>query len=67
VSTLTSPQRRAEVLDEHRALVDAISRHDEDAAREAALRHIQGALRARLMVERNQVAAEADVAHELVS
>ncbi|HYF16574.1 MAG TPA: GntR family transcriptional regulator [Ramlibacter sp.] len=55
VSTLTSVDRRAEVLQEHRDLVDAISRHDEEAARAAALRHIQGALRARLSVQRQPV------------
>lgn len=67
VSTLTSAQRRAEVLREHRDLVDAISRHDEEAARAAALRHISGALRARLAVERSQVAAEAAVARAVVA
>ena len=35
-STLVSLQRRQEVLVEHRALVDAIARHDEDASRAAA-------------------------------
>lgn len=56
VSTMSRTERRAEVLKEHRTLVDAIARRDEAAAREAATRHIQGALRARLAVER----AEAD-------
>jgi DNA-binding GntR family transcriptional regulator len=59
VSTLVSPQRRQEVLEQHRALVEAIARHDEEAARSAALRHIQGALRARLAVERSALAAPA--------
>jgi DNA-binding GntR family transcriptional regulator len=52
VSTLVSPQRRDEVLRDHRELVDAIARHDEQAARAAAQRHIQGALKARLTVQR---------------
>ena len=64
VTTLVNPQRRAEVLQEHRDLVDAISRHDEEAARAAALRHIQGALRARLVVERSQAAAQTATAGE---
>ena len=57
VSTLVNPKRRAEVLREHKALVDAIARHDEEGARKAALGHIQGALRARLVVERTAAAA----------
>lgn len=57
VSTLVDPDRRHEVLEQHRDMVDAITRHDEEAARAAALRHIQGALRARLAVERSQLAA----------
>jgi len=56
-STLVSLQRRQEVLVEHRALVDAIARHDEDAARAAALQHVKGALRARVAVQRGESAA----------
>jgi len=56
-STLVSLQRRQEVLVEHRALVDAIARHDEDAARAAALQHVKGALRARVAVQRGEAAA----------
>ncbi len=52
VSTLTKPERREEVLRDHQELVDAIARRDESAAREAAQRHIQGALQARLKVLR---------------
>jgi DNA-binding GntR family transcriptional regulator len=59
VSTMTDAQRRQEVLQQHRELVEAISRHDEEAARTAALRHIKGALRARLAVERGQPLAPA--------
>lgn len=62
VSTLTSPKRRAEVLKDHRDLVEAIARHDEEAARAVALRHIRGALSARLSVQRRQDAAEAATA-----
>jgi DNA-binding GntR family transcriptional regulator len=58
VSTLVSAQRREEVLREHRELVDAIARRDEDAARRAAVKHIQGALRARVAVQRSEVAEE---------
>ena len=56
-STLVSLQRRQEVLVEHRALVDAIARHDEDGARAAALQHVKGALRARVAVQRGESAA----------
>lgn len=52
VSTLVNAERRAQVLQEHRELVEAIARRDEAGARAAALRHIQGALSARLAVER---------------
>jgi DNA-binding GntR family transcriptional regulator len=52
VSTLVSPLRRDEVLKDHRDLVEAIARHDEQAARVAAQQHIQGALKARLAVQR---------------
>ena len=58
VSTLVNPERRAEVLMEHRVLVDAIARHDEEAARAAALQHIRGALRARLALQRKLDAEE---------
>lgn len=53
-STLVKPERRHEVLVEHRALVEAIAAHDEEAARAAALRHVQGALRARVAVQRDK-------------
>jgi DNA-binding GntR family transcriptional regulator len=59
VTTMVSAPRREEVLREHRELVDAIARHDEQAAREAAARHIQGALRARIAVQRRNAAAQA--------
>lgn len=52
VSTLTKTERREEVLQDHRELVAAIARRDEAGAREAAQRHIQGALQARLKVLR---------------
>jgi DNA-binding FadR family transcriptional regulator len=52
VSTLVKPERREKVLQDHRNLVEAIARRDEAGAREAALRHIRGALDARLAVQR---------------
>ena len=55
VSTLMNLQRRQEVLIQHRALVEAIERHDEDAARAAALTHVRGALRARVALQRSEV------------
>ncbi len=58
VSTLVNLQRRQEVLIQHRALVDAIVRHDEDAARTAALTHVRGALRARVAVQRSELAQQ---------
>jgi len=62
VSTLTSDIRRAEVLRDHRDLVNAIAQRDEEAARAVATRHIQGAMNARLAMERSQTAAEAATA-----
>lgn len=56
-STLVNLPRRQEVLVEHRALVNAIALHDEGAARAAALQHVQGALRARVAVQRGEAAA----------
>lgn len=53
VSTLVNPQRRQQVCQEHRQLVDAVARHDEEAARQAAIEHIQGARRARIEVHRS--------------
>jgi hypothetical protein len=49
---LVNVQRREEVLREHRELVEAIARRDEVAARAAAQQHIQGALKARLALQR---------------
>ncbi len=59
VSNMVSRQRRDEVLMEHSELVDAISRRDEEAARTAAAKHIRGALRARVEVQRSEDAREA--------
>lgn len=47
-TTLSLPGRNAEAVGEHRAILDAIARHDPDAAEAAARTHIQGAHRARL-------------------
>lgn len=46
--TLDDPARRHEVLLEHRALANAIAMGDEEAAREIAVRHCEGALRTRI-------------------
>lgn len=62
VSTLKSSKRRSEVLRDHRELVDAIARRDEETARAVATHHIQGAMRARLAMERSQTAADAAIA-----
>jgi DNA-binding GntR family transcriptional regulator len=56
VSTMMSAPRREEVLREHRELVEAIARRDEEGAREAALRHIRNALRARIQLQREPAA-----------
>ncbi len=59
VSTLTNLKRRAEVLRDHRELANAIANRDEETARAVAVRHIQGAMQARLEMERSLTAAEA--------
>ncbi len=59
VSTLTNLKRRAQVLRDHRELVNAIASRNEETARTVAARHIQGAMQARLEMERSVTAAEA--------
>jgi DNA-binding GntR family transcriptional regulator len=51
-STLASPDRARVAQDEHQALLDAIRARDPVTARAAAERHIQQALRARLVLLR---------------
>jgi len=50
-TTLASPGRGAESIDEHEAIVAAIAARDEEAAEQAARRHIANALRTRLRLE----------------
>jgi DNA-binding GntR family transcriptional regulator len=50
-TTLASPGRGAESVEEHAAIVAAIAARDEDAAEAAARRHIVNALRTRLLLE----------------
>jgi DNA-binding GntR family transcriptional regulator len=50
-TTLGSPGRGAESVEEHAAIVAAIAARDEDGAEAAARRHITNALRARLRLE----------------
>lgn len=57
VSNMMSAERREEVLQEHRELVDAIARHDEQAGRQAAAKHIQSGLRARVLLQRTGAAS----------
>lgn len=52
VSNMMSAERRQEVLQEHRELVDAIARRDEEATRQIAAKHIKSGLRARVQLLR---------------
>lgn len=60
ISTMVTKERRDEVLREHRALVDAIARHDEEAAKDIAVQHIEGAARARAAMHRDKLIAEVE-------
>jgi DNA-binding GntR family transcriptional regulator len=60
VSTMLSGPRREEVLREHRELVDAIARRDEEATRKAAREHIKSALRAKIIMLRSAKIAAAE-------
>ncbi len=51
ISTMRIAARRAAVLDEHRALSDAIARRDEAAAAQAAIEHVRAALRVRMQIQ----------------
>lgn len=57
VSNMMSAQRREEVLQEHREMVDAIARRDEEGTRSAAAKHIKGGLRARMLLNLTTSAA----------
>lgn len=50
-STLVQPSRRQSVIREHRAIVAAIARRNEDDARNAAAAHIKSALKARIRLQ----------------
>lgn len=58
VTSLVNPQRREEVLAEHQELAQAIAKRDEEVARAAAMRHIQGALRARIATTRRRAMSD---------
>ena len=51
-TTFSWPKRPPDALKEHRAIVDAIARHDADAAEKAARLHVSTALRLRLQLMR---------------
>jgi DNA-binding GntR family transcriptional regulator len=51
-TTFSWPKRPPDALKEHRAIVDAIARHDADAAEKAARLHVSTALRIRLHLMR---------------
>jgi len=51
-TTFSWPQRPADALKEHTAIVRAIERHDADAAEKAARQHVATALRIRLQIMR---------------
>ena len=54
-TTFSWPQRPGEALKEHTAIVNAIERHDADAAEKAARAHVAAALHIRLMIMRRDV------------
>jgi DNA-binding GntR family transcriptional regulator len=55
VSTLVVEERRQQVVAEHREIVEAIARHDEAAARDAAANHVRNALRMRMKVRHSDM------------
>jgi DNA-binding GntR family transcriptional regulator len=57
-STLVEPARRRAVVAEHRALIESIAARDEKGARQAAVKHIKSALRARTKVHHAQLVDE---------
>jgi DNA-binding GntR family transcriptional regulator len=50
VTTMTFPERAQAAMEEHRELIDAIERHDADAAERIAREHIHKALQVRLVI-----------------
>lgn len=59
------PGRLAAMMDEHRAIVDAIAQRDEDAAQQAVRTHMENAERTLLRkIEENSLADEAKLAKE---
>lgn len=48
-TTYTDQKRRVEALEQHRAILDAIERHDEDEAHRLAAEHVRAAEQIRLM------------------
>jgi len=50
-TTLAVPERAAQSVDEHAAIVACIRTHDADGAEQAARRHIRNALKARLRLQ----------------
>lgn len=57
-STLVQPSRRQSVIKEHRAIVAAIARRNEEAARTAAGAHIKSALKARSRLQHEAMLEE---------
>ncbi|WP_142847562.1 GntR family transcriptional regulator [Telmatospirillum sp. J64-1] len=55
-TTLAAPKRGAESIEEHAAVVDAIARHDPDAAEAAVRRHIANAHKTRLKLQLQEAA-----------
>jgi DNA-binding GntR family transcriptional regulator len=59
-TTFSWPGRPDVALSEHRAIVRAIERKDQEAAEKAARRHVSEALRVRLLLMRRESKLEAD-------
>ena len=51
ISTMQIAARREAVVSEHRALVAAIARRDEERARQVAVEHVRAALKARMQIQ----------------
>lgn len=47
-TTFSEPGRASEAMEEHRAIIDAVNAQDEDAAEQAARRHMRNALNVRM-------------------
>jgi DNA-binding GntR family transcriptional regulator len=59
ISTLVFPERREEVIQEHRELCEAIAKRDPDAARKIATRHVRNALKTRTRVDHSRLTNKA--------